>query len=198
MLVTDENVQMNRLVRVVRKHGLIGAVTHAIVVARRKLFQNQNYVFRHSGSESEVKPKTSIEIERYDEWSKVPLSSRQQILDELGDQYENECIRELDERGVLWLGLEHDRVAAIQWSKQGEHIRNWFVSLNVNDIVIFATTTFQAYRGKRIAPYMMRSIIEVEVRDNCDAYVDCKVWNKSAESGILRAGFKRIAQLPPL
>jgi len=190
---------MSRLHFYLMKYGLVGAVKRFFVVVWRRLFLNKNYVFRHDGVNSEsLHPLIAVTIEKYRNWLEVPEEYRSQILEELGEDYKAICENEFLNHGLFWVILDQSNVVAVQWSRKGRYIPTWFIQLDEEDVVIFATTTFNSYRGNRIAPYVMNEIVKSETETEGLAYVDCKVWNTSARKGILRAGFVQFLKAKPL
>jgi len=103
--------------------------------------------------------------------------------------------RELADHGVMWMALFDGKLAGFLWSRKGKFIPRWFVPLAEDDLQFFAASTFDEFRGRGIAPALMRYIMQHEMNGRGTAYVDCAQWNKPAARFFEKAGFTRIATM---
>lgn len=188
-------VSSARIFRYVRRHGF-GALPHAVVSKLwRKLFANRHLVFCLPAESLEPSQHVQgLKILRCTGDRDIPEHFRRQLVDEEGVDFPSQLEQEFLGGGVFWLGCIDQSVVAYQWSRKGSYVKHWFVSLNPEDIVIFATVTFPEWRGRSIGPAMMQFIIAHELEGQGVAYVDCKVWNKSAIRGIEKAGFQKVGE----
>lgn len=103
--------------------------------------------------------------------------------------------RELADHGVMWMALIDQKPAGFLWSRKGKFIPRWFVPLSDDDLQFFAASTFPEFRGRGVAPTLMRYIMQQEMNGRGTAYVDCAQWNKPAARFFEKAGFTRIATM---
>jgi hypothetical protein len=189
-----------RLQRFVRRNGVLGVPITVFRKVWRWLFLNRHFVFSRSLAISSAAPALvpGLRIERFASAIEVPVRLMEQLLAEEGPHRAAWIRSEFETHGILWLGVLDDNVVAYQWCRRGAFICHWFVPLNDDDLVIFATVTFPRWRGRRISPAMMSQIIAYELRGQAKAYVDCKIWNKAAMRGIEKAGFELLCESPQL
>ena len=100
---------------------------------------------------------------------------------------------EFANRGTLWVGEIDGVVAATQWCVRGRDLPKWYIALKPSDIVIYAISTFDEFRGRGIQPAMMRYIIENEPRGDGDFYCDVFIWNTVALKNTEKVGYRRFA-----
>jgi len=96
---------------------------------------------------------------------------------------------------VMWMAFLDGKLAGFLWSRKSKYIPKWFVPLGDDDLQFFAATIFEEFRGRGIAPAMMRYIMEQEMNSRGTAYVDCAQWNKPAARYFEKAGFTRIVTM---
>jgi ribosomal protein S18 acetylase RimI-like enzyme len=97
------------------------------------------------------------------------------------------------ERGLLWIGIFGEAPVCYAWSTRGRDLKEWYVPLQPDDIVIFAVVTWPGYRGIGLARNIVQHIARVEGNDGVGVYLDTKEWNLSAQRSFERAGFRRVA-----
>jgi RimJ/RimL family protein N-acetyltransferase len=101
------------------------------------------------------------------------------------------------EGAVLWIALDGGRAASCVWLVRGAELPGWYQPLCDDDKVIYAVVTPHSYRGKGIAPAVVRTLLARERRDDADIFVDCKIWNKAARRAFEKVGFEPIATISP-
>ena len=189
---------LDRLGRCRRRNGLLALPRQAVLKAWRHIFRNRHCVYIRDMESVSTLSCPDLTIEKFLSERELPQKYFKQLTVEEGRCFADVMHQEFANDGVLWLGFVSGQVAAYQWSRQGGHIKNWFVSLNAEDVVIFSTVTFPPHRGRGISPSMMRHIAHQGMDDDGRVFVDCKVWNVAAVRGIEKAGFRRIGIMPPL
>jgi Acetyltransferase (GNAT) family len=102
------------------------------------------------------------------------------------------------ERSLLWIGAYGDAPVCYAWSTHGRDLKEWYIPLQPDDIVIFAVVTWPGSRGIGLARNIVQHIALVEGNDSVHIYLDTKEWNLSAQRSFERAGFRRVAVKPPL
>lgn len=101
------------------------------------------------------------------------------------------------EGAALWAAIEDGRFAAFLWVVTGAALPGWYVPLRPRDKVIYAVVTAEEFKGRGLAPDLVRAALLAEREDAADLLVDCKVWNKSARRAFEKVGFKAFATVPP-
>ena len=160
----------------------------------RKYVRNRHHIYSSPATSSSVQLPPGLTIQRVDNWD--ALAPWLNALSARRTARHLEIMRqELSERGVMWLALVDGKLAAYLWSRKARFIPNWFVPLAEEDLQFFAATTFEEFRGRGIAPTLMRYIMQHEMNGRGTAYVDCAQWNKPAARFFEKAGFTRIATM---
>lgn len=133
-------------------------------------------------------------------WEVVRVPTREDLTSEQYDALiaeEGALINSLLERefslnGIMWLALVDGNIAGYAWSRRYDGNRGWYVKLNPDDVIVLATVTFVAYRGRGLMSDLVLTAIREEVPSHGRAYIDCKAWNVPAIKYIERSGFERI------
>jgi len=139
-----------------------------------------------------------LNIARYADLKEIPQQVLAELVDSHGPQFVDNLRKELAGQAVLWVGLINGRIAGSLLTRLGCHITRWFVPLRDHDLIIFAVGTVPEYRGRGIAPTMMRHTMVTELEDDGRAFIDCKIWNKASIRSIQKAGFRWIATKKPI
>ena len=189
------NHTMQRIVRFVRRRGLVAIPGTLITHTWRSLFANYHLCFSMSGEsfkQSQFVP--GLKIVRCDNEGEIAPDHLEQIFVEEGPESISQLRQNFTQCGILWLGLIDQSVVAYQFSRRGCNTTRYLVNLRPEDLVIYATMTFAKWRGRGINPAMMQYIVEKELAGRGTAYVNCKGWNKASIRGILKAGFKPLGR----
>ncbi|RDC59683.1 hypothetical protein HME9302_00875 [Alteripontixanthobacter maritimus] len=101
------------------------------------------------------------------------------------------------EEAVLWAAVEHGDYAAFLWVVTGAALPGWYIPLQPRDKVVYAVVTAEAFKGRGLAPDLVRAALLAEQEEGADMLVDCKVWNSSARRAFEKVGFKSFATVPP-
>lgn len=199
---------MNKLLNVIRKIREAGIRKAPVIIADSlkrgvapKLTDRQ-IIFRLDrdayAAGPPVKPVEGMTVLRCERLEEVPASVWATMdADEAGPMKAH-FAHEFDGNGVLWVGLIDGQMAASQWSVRGRYRSQWFIPLAPDDIVIFAASTRNAFRGRGIHPAMIRYIMEHEGDDRVGIYADTQVWNNVARRNIEKAGYRAFAEMPAL
>jgi ribosomal protein S18 acetylase RimI-like enzyme len=160
----------------------------------RKYVRNRHHVFSCSAPTAQVILPDGWVIERIETWEAAARFIN--VIRARRSEKQLEIMRrELADQGVMWLAFLDGKLGGFLWSRMGKHVPRWFVPLAENDLQFFAAVTFEEFRGRGIAPTMMRYIMQQEMNGRGTAYVDCVQWNKPAARFFEKAGFTRIATM---
>lgn len=199
---------MNKLLNVIRKIREAGLGKARIIIADSikrgvapKLTDTQ-IVFRLDreayAAGPPVKRVEGMAVDRYERIEEVPARLWQAMDREEASSMRAHFADEFANHGVVWIGVIDGQMAASQWSALGRFRDGWFVDLKPDDIVIYAASTRNAFRGRGIHPAMIRHIIENERDGGVDVYADTQVWNNVARRNIEKAGYRAFAEMPAL
>lgn len=156
-------------------------------------FFRHSFVFRHEGSSSRER-RTDCEFKRYDSFQELPNTVVVDIASDSSVSQMEMGKRELDEHATLWVAFVAGRVATTVYTREGRYFHHWFLELQPEDIVVFRLVTRQEYRGRGLAPSLIRHAIHETVKPPGHAYIDCRTYNKPSIRCIEKAGFTRIAR----
>jgi ribosomal protein S18 acetylase RimI-like enzyme len=160
----------------------------------RKYVRNRHYVYSRPASVEAVNLPPGIVIERIGSWAAAgPWLDM--IRTRRSEHHVDLMQRELADHGVMWMALADGKPAGFLWSRKGKFVPRWFVALGEDDLQFFAASTFPEFRGRGVAPTLMRYIMQQEMNGRGTAYVDCAQWNKPAARFFEKAGFTRIATM---
>jgi len=174
--------------RAIRKLGRIA------VDFWRKYVRNRHHVYSCPAPTAAVNLPAGLVIERIDTWEAAG-SWMNAIRARRTEKHLELIQRELADHGVMWMAFLDGKLAGFLWSRKSKYIPKWFVPLGDDDLQFFAATIFEEFRGRGIAPAMMRYIMEQEMNSRGTAYVDCAQWNKPAARYFEKAGFTRIVTM---
>ena len=169
-------------------------LTHVSLDFWRKYVTNRHHVYSCSSPPQELNLPAGLKIERIDSWQ-AAQPWMNMIRARRTEHHIELMQRELADHGVMWMALFDGKLAGFLWSRRGKFISRWFVPLREDDLQFFAATTFDEFRGRGIAPALMRYIMQQEMNGRGTAYVDCAQWNKPAARFFEKAGFRRIATM---
>lgn len=102
--------------------------------------------------------------------------------------------RELAENAVLWIASMDGYVASFLFTRKGQYFKNWFLELRPDDVVLFRMRTTENYRGRGLAPSLMRHAMHNCVAPPARAFIDCRTYNKPSIRAIQKAGFQCVAK----
>jgi len=194
-----------RIVELRQKYGLWGLAWRALAKLGvclhstwRRLARNRNHVFVCDAPADAAGVPDGLNIARYADLEEIPKQVLAELVDSHGLPFMDNLRKELAGQAVLWVGLINGRAAGLLLTRLGCHITRWFVPLRDHDLIIFAVGTVAEYRGRGIAPAMMRHTMASELRGDGRAFIDCKVWNKASIRSIQKAGFRWVATKKPI
>jgi hypothetical protein len=197
--------KMSRVFRRIRESGLRKVPVIVYDSIRRAIGKKvtvEHIVYRLDGAAyavgAQVLQPAGFTVERFECMGDVPAAIWSSLpVDEVAS-VRKDFDREFDNAGVLWIGYMSGQFAASAWSVRAELLEKWFVDLQKNDLVIYATVTLNAFRGRGIHPAIFRQIIDREGTGGFDIYCDAAKWNVVAQRNIEKAGFRSIGVMPEL
>jgi ribosomal protein S18 acetylase RimI-like enzyme len=172
----------------------MGRLGRIVVDLWHKHVRNRHHIYSCGTLPERVELPSGMAIERCDSWE-AALPWMTALRERRTQQHIEQMQRELADHGVMWLALVDGKLAGYLWSRTGRYLPRWFVPLAEDDLVFFAATTFPEFRGRGIAPALMRYIMQQEMKGRGTAYVDCAQWNKAAARFFEKAGFTRIGTM---
>jgi len=194
--VTDLNIKPSRNNSISKMNyfgNLIGKINRRFMHYYRKWFCQQNFIFRHEGPFNSD-DRTDCTFKRFDSYDNLPEEVRAEIrADGITDRLEYDR-RELEENSTLWIAFCENHVTATVFTRKGKYFRRWFLDLNDDDVVVFRLRTHPDYRGRGLAPSLIRNAIHEVVENNGSAFIDCRTYNKPSIRCIEKAGFKCVAK----
>ena len=189
---------LRELERLLRRYGVLCLTRRAVAKAWRHLFRNRNRVFVYEPSGYLPAAREDVTIWRMEAMAAIPEVILRQLSEQLGDRYLRAAGCEFRMRGILYVALAGEVVAAVQWSRIASDIDTWFTSLEREDVVIFGGTTLPAFRGRGIMPWMIQHQANLDGKPGRRVLADCKVWNTPARKAIEKAGFHFMGTYPSL
>lgn len=117
--------------------------------------------------------------------------------------YRNETVLETDaqemkDRAIMWVASCDGVPATVVFTRRGRHFRRWFLPLQDDDVVVFRLRTYPPFRGRGLAPSLMRHALHECMKNGAAAYIDCRVYNQPSIRSIIKTGFTRIATMKPI
>lgn len=177
---------------------------HLPVKVRRKLqwyyrrwFQYRCHVYVHRGP-FPPEQRSDCTFQRYERFEDVPLSLRDAIVANRNSKELDIDALEIKDNAVMWVASCDGVPATIVFTRRGRHFRRWFLPLQDQDVVVFRLRTYPPFRGRGLAPSLMRHVLHESVKDGAAAYVDCRVYNQPSIRSITKAGFECIATMKPI
>jgi hypothetical protein len=97
----------------------------------------------------------------------------------------------------LWLGIGRGRLAISLWTVRRALLRQWHVPIEPEDIILYSVVTQPAFRGLGLAGSAAGEIWRRQGDKSRSFYVDCKLWNRTAQRAFIKAGFTPVATASP-
>ena len=163
----------------------------------RKWFQNRNYIFVHRGP-FEPLDAMACEFVVYDHFEDVPDHVRVAIERYGGQKTLEIDQQEMEQAAEMWIAIINQQLAGVLFTRRGKDFRRWFVDIQDDDIVIFRMRTYLEFRGRGVAPSLMRYAMYSSLQRGDHVYIDCQVYNIPSIRAIQKAGFMRIATMKPI
>lgn len=180
-------MQINKMVT----GGIAGKIWRRLRRYYRQWFCHRNYIFRHEGP---FCPEERIDctFACYESFEELPEQVKKDLC--AGDNSRLEIDRqELSENATLWVAFVGGRVATTVFTRQGKYFRRWFLDIRSEDIVVFRLNTQLEFRGRGLAPALIRHVLHETSALAGHAYIDCRTYNKPSKRCIEKAGFKCVA-----
>jgi len=159
----------------------------------RPLFCQQNYIFRHEGP-FPAETRTDCAFRRYDAIENIP----QETIDDMQTNGVPGRLKmdraELQEHASLWIAMIDGHAACTVFTREGKHFTNWFLPIQAEDVIVFRLWTHPDYRGRGLAPSLMRHAMHEIMQPGGHAYIDCRTYNKPSIRCIEKSGFKCVAK----
>lgn len=162
-----------------------------------RYFQHRNHVYVHRGP-FPPEHRDDCTFHRYERFEDVPPEVREAIIAAGGQKALDTDEREMRQNGVMWAAFCDGGLASVLFTRCGAYFRQWFVPLEDGDVVIFRVRTYPQFRGRGIAPSLMRHAFHECLSDGGAAYIDCRVYNHPSIRSIEKAGFEHIATMKPI
>lgn len=163
----------------------------------RRYFQNRNHVFVRRGP-FPPEHRSDCTFVRYERFDDLPAAMRETIINHGGQRSMETDQREMSEDAVLWAALIDSNLAGTLFTRPGRLYRHWFVPLDAEDLIIFRVRTFPEFRGRGVAPSLMRHAMAESLTESDRAYIDCRVYNKPSIRSIEKAGFQLLTTMKPI
>ncbi len=185
-------MNIRRILRARQEHGTIGLIRHVF----RHKFPVHVSVAYIKNSDSNICTVPGLRVDRYS--SKTDVDEG--IFNELRAIRGEEMVREVDKlfsKGCeLWIGRLEGKLAGICWSRRGKKRSDYFVPLGESDATILSCFVFPDFRGRKIYPTMLETMVNVMLSQDQtgNVYIDCKSWNTASIRGIQKAGFISIGK----
>jgi hypothetical protein len=199
-----KNHLINKLSTKIESEGLVGLlkwiIDRLVVNTRnswRMTFRNKNHIYTLKKPTSDTKLPFNIRIEHYTKTSDMPSNTISQLEEEMGQHVINWLDREFEQSATLWVGYIDDEYVVRQWTRFGMHFDKWFIELNDNDYVFFASGTIPKWRGNGLMPKLGNYIMRDPSYLEGNAYVDIKIWNSAAINARKKNGAKYVATMKP-
>ncbi len=163
----------------------------------RRRFQNRCHVFVHRGP-FPPEHRDDCAFHRFDRFDDVPQDVRDAVVAYRDASQLEMDAKEIRDGATMW-GASCDGVlASVVFTRRGRDFRRWFLPLRPDDVVVFRLRTYPAFRGRGLAPSLMRQALHEYMQEGNDAYIDCRVYNKPSIRSITKTGFQRIATMKPI
>jgi RimJ/RimL family protein N-acetyltransferase len=160
---------------------------------RAKISNPRRYVYGLHPSDWKyiaLNKEIKVTIRLFNKWGTVPQSLKDQLLEypEL-IWWDNQKL--IEQGGMLWVVLIHDKLACLGYSRQGD--TSYFFKIHDDEVLLSHFATLPQFRGKKLYPHLL-SIITKDLLERGAAYffIDCNDYNLASQRGIEQAGFTRI------
>jgi len=163
----------------------------------RRWVPRQNHIFRHEGPfPPERHPQAEFSV--CADAASLPAFVTEQLKAFGTERMLQTDLLELRSGSRLWYGLADDRLAVVLFTRRGNQFRNWFTPLRPTDMVIFRVRTYPEFRGRGLAPALMRFAMHESLQHGDFAFIDCGTDNQPSIRSIEKAGFRMIATMKPI
>lgn len=163
----------------------------------RKTFLNKNHIYTLQKPVKDIELPYGLIIKKYSCVEELPVETIDALKNEMGSMVNNWLTEEFNKSATLWVGYINGEYVVRQWTRFGKDFDKWFIELNDEDYVFFASGTIPKWRGKGLMPRLGNYIMLERSYLNGDAYVDIKVWNKSAINARKKNGAKYVTTMKP-
>lgn len=163
----------------------------------RRWFQHRNHIFVHTGPFLPVES-SDVAFVAFDRFDEIPERIREAMRSYSGDRALEMDRVELDHGATMWAAMLGGEPVGMLFLRRGRCFAKWFVPLCSDDLVIFRMRTYPEFRGRGIAPLLMKQAMHAMLDPGDKAYIDCRVYNTASIRSIEKAGFVRVAALKPI
>lgn len=151
-------------------------------------------IFRYDTSAARPTPPTGFQLMRFSHANDVPANLSAQVrASGLDGEFEHNFVQ----GGDLWLGVVNGKLAVSLWTIQRMKLTQWHIPITPDDTVLYSVVTQPSFRGLGLTGIASTEIWRRIGQANSAFYVDCKVWNRSAQRAFIKAGFKHVVTVPP-
>jgi GNAT superfamily N-acetyltransferase len=137
--------------------------------------------------------RTDCIFEKYDSAESLPQHIVESIIADGGEQRLELDSRELSENATMWVAIVNGRVASTVFTRRSCFFKRWFLPLGQDDVVVFRLQTHSDFRGRGLAPSLIRHCLHQHMQSDGHAYIDCRTYNKPSIRCIEKCGFVRVA-----
>jgi len=163
----------------------------------RRWVPRHNHIFRHEGPfPPERHPQAEFSV--CDSADLLSPSLMAQLKATGTERMLETDLVELRSGSRLWYGLVDGRLAVVLFTRRGHQFRNWFTPLQPSDMVIFRVRTYPEFRGRGLAPSLMRYAMHESLQNGDCSFIDCGTDNQPSIRSIEKAGFRKIATMKPI
>lgn len=158
----------------------------------RSYFCQWNYVFEHPGP---FIPETRSDciFRKFETIEGIPASIIDAIVSDGGDHRLTMDRQELSENATMWVAIVDGRLASTVFTRRSCFFKRWFLPLSKADVVVFRLQTHADFRGRGLAPSLIRHCLHQQMKPEGRAYIDCRTYNKPSIRCIEKSGFVRVA-----
>ena len=175
-----------------REEWILGKIWRRLMHYYHQWFCRQNYIFRHEGPFN-PENRTDCTFASYESFDNLPEEIKADIYAGTdGSRLETDK-QELGENATLWVAFVDGRVATTAFTRKGKYFRRWFLDLRPEDVIVFRLNTKPEFRGRGLAPSLIRHVLNSITNLSEHAYIDCRTYNKPSKRCIEKAGFKCVA-----
>ena len=183
---------MARIARAYRRYGAIGTFRRIPMLFDR-IFERRHIIFLYNKGKSALMAlPEGVKFERFTKESNIPLPFAQELVEEEGDVAVRRMLELFDKGACFWLIFHEREVVGFWWTIRASNLNRWFIDLLDEDVVLFNSYTFRAWRGKHISPAVAEAIVAQETSKAGRAYIDIAAWNKASLKSIAKTGFEQV------
>ena len=165
---------------------------------KRQLMKEKHLVLKYNKTTDARVMNAEITYKSYTVLNDISENTKQQFYRLSGRTSADEIFALFEKKAVFWAIFHQKNIVGYWWSISMENLKNWYIPLEVQDLVFFAAWVAPVWRGHAIAPSVLLDIIKHQTSDEISIYLDVETWNESGIKAWKKAGFIEIGLYPPL